>query len=107
MDVSNFADALDPFAKQEESKDTSKIHIRVQQRNGRKCITTIQGLGADLDIKRIAKALKKTYQCNGTVNVDDEMGEILQLSGDQRTNVRSFLTGQEICHEEQIVIHGG
>ena len=30
-----------------------KVHVRVQQRNGRKCITTVAGLDDDLDIKRI------------------------------------------------------
>ena len=43
MDIRNLNSALDPFAKGETGKDTSKIHVRVQQRNGRKCITTIQG----------------------------------------------------------------
>jgi translation initiation factor 1 len=97
----------DPFAVQEDGKDNSKIHVRVQQRNGRKCITTIQGLADDLDSKMITRALKKTFQCNGTVNNDLELGEIVQLSGDQRTNVRDFFIDQEICHEDQIVIHGG
>lgn len=109
MDISQLGatNATDPFAKSDQGKDTSKIHVRVQQRNGRKCITTVQGLADDLDIKRIAKALKKTFQCNGTVNTDEEMGEILQLSGDQRSNIRDFFIDQEICHEDQIVLHGG
>jgi translation initiation factor 1 len=97
----------DPFASKEDGKDNSKIHVRVQQRNGRKCITTVQGLAADLDLKKIARALKKTFQCNGSVTIDEEMGEILQLSGDQRTNIRAFFVDQEICFEDQIVIHGG
>lgn len=90
-----------------DKKDTSKIHVRVQQRSGRKSITTIEGLAGDLDVHKIAKYLKKTFQCNGSVTVDPEHGEILQLSGDQRTNVREFFIGQEICHDDQIVIHGG
>lgn len=98
---------LDPFAVQEDGKDNSKIHIRVQQRNGRKCITTVQGLADDLDIKKIIRALKKAFQCNGSIIVDEELGEIVQLSGDQRSNVRDFFVSQEICHDDQIVIHGG
>ena len=27
--------------------------------------------------------------------------------GDQRTNVKDFFVDQEVCHEDQIVIHGG
>ena len=111
-DTSSFGLILfltDPFAKSfdGDGKDNSKVHIRIQQRNGRKCITLIQGLADDLDVKRIARALKKNYQCNGSILVDEENGEILQLSGDQRTNVRDFLVKQEICFEDQIVIHGG
>lgn len=48
------ADAFDDA--DETTGDQSKVHIRVQQRNGRKCITTVQGLADDLDIKRICKA---------------------------------------------------
>ena len=107
MDIKNLVQASDPFAVQEDGKDVSKIHIRVQQRNGRKCITTIQGLADDLDIKKIARAMKKTFQCNGSVSADEEHGEIAQFSGDQRTNISKFLVEQEICHSDQIVIHGG
>ena len=78
----------------------------MQQRNGRKCITTIQGLADDLDIKKITRAIKKTYQCNGSVNIDEDHGEIAQFSGDQRSNCSKFLVEQEICHLDQIVIHG-
>lgn len=83
-----------------------KVHVRVQQRNGRKCITTVAGLADDLDVKRICKAFKKNFSCNGAVQKDEEVGEVIQLSGDQRTNVKSFLVDQEICHSENIVLHG-
>jgi translation initiation factor 1 len=106
MDIKNFKEASDPFAV-EQGKDHSKIHVRVQQRNGRKCITTIEGLADDLDLSKILRALKKTFKCNGNVHLDPELGEIAQLSGDQRTNVRDFFVDQEVCREDQIVIHGG
>jgi hypothetical protein len=35
------------------------VHLRVQQRNGRKSLTTCQGLATDLDLKKILRALKK------------------------------------------------
>ena len=79
----------------------------MQQRTGRKCITTVEGIAEDLDISEITKALKKTFKCNGSVLQDPKLGEILQLSGDQRTNIREFFIDQEVCHEDQIVIHGG
>lgn len=83
-----------------------KVHVRVQQRNGRKCITTVAGLADDLDVKRICKAFKKNFSCNGAVQKDPEVGDVIQLSGDQRTVVKQFLVDQEICHAEQIVLHG-
>lgn len=107
MDIDNFAGTFDPFASTADNKDNSKIHIRMQQRNGRKSITTVQGLAEDLDLKKITKALKKNFKCNGNVTMDTESGHILQLQGDHRTNIRDFFVDQEVCHEDQIVIHGG
>lgn len=83
------------------------MHLRVQYRNGRKCITTIQGLAEDLDLKKLLKAFKKLFFCNGAINKDEELGEVIQLSGDQRTNVKEFLLEEEICTADQIVVHGG
>lgn len=37
---------------------------------------------------------------------DEEDKEVIQLSGDQRTNVKEFLVDQEICHSDTIVLHG-
>ena len=85
----------------------TKVHIRMQMRNGRKCITTVEGLADDLDLVRITKACKKSFYCNGNVIEDEDHGEIIQFSGDQRYNVRSFLLQEEICSDTQIVVHGG
>ena len=58
-----FSRLADPFAdSQEERRDQTKVHVRVQQRSGRKCITTVQGLADDLDLKRILKAFKKNFR---------------------------------------------
>jgi translation initiation factor SUI1 len=58
------ADAFDDAGDGEQTlvKDGAKsnyVHIRIQQRNGRKSLTTVQGLAIDLDLKKILKALKK------------------------------------------------
>jgi translation initiation factor 1 len=78
----------------------------VQQRNGRKCITTVAGLLDDLDIKRICRAFKKNFSCNGAVQKDEDGKEVIQLQGDQRTSVKEFLVHQEICTPDIIVLHG-
>lgn len=102
----NTFDAFEDAGDGGDGATSEKVHVRVQQRNGRKCITTVAGLADDLDIKRICKAFKKNFSCNGAVQKDEESGEVIQLSGDQRTNVKSFLVDQEICHADTIVLHG-
>lgn len=96
------------------------MHVRVQQRNGRKSLTTVQGLKKDYSYNKILKDLKKEFCCNGTVVQDPELGQVqrgslfllvakfshlsvymlmsyllyfqvIQLQGDQRKNVATFL----------------
>ena len=52
------------------------VHIRVQQRNGRKSLTTVQGLKKEYSYTRILKDLKKEFCCNGTVVQDSELGQV-------------------------------
>ena len=96
------ADAFKDAADEPGASQGEKVHVRVQQRNGRKCITTVAGLADDLDIKRICKAFKKNFSCNGAVQNDEDASEVIQLSGDQRTNVKEFLVDQEICHSDAV-----
>lgn len=50
----------DPFENAgDDDEQSADIHIRVQQRNGRKCITTVQGIDAALDLKKVLKVIKK------------------------------------------------
>ncbi|KAM3302513.1 protein translation factor SUI1 [Capsicum chacoense] len=87
--------AFDPFA--EANADNSGagskdyVHIRIQQRNGRKSLTTVQGLKKEFSYHKILKDLKKEFCCNGTVVQDPELGQVIQLQGDQRKNVSTFL----------------
>ncbi len=62
------------------------VHIRIQQRNGRKSLTTVAGLAIDLDLKKILKALKKTYSTNGTILTDEDDAEVIQLQGQYNRN---------------------
>lgn len=103
----------DPFTNESNAdKGTGKsnaanlIHIRNQQRNGRKSVTTVQGLGKGYDLKKMVRALKKEFNCNGTVIEDEEHGSIIQLQGDKRSNVKEFLVREGICAAEHIRIHG-
>lgn len=53
----------DPFADAINSDESGiqegLIHIRIQQRNGRKTLTTVQGISDNYDKKKIVKACKK------------------------------------------------
>ena len=82
------------------------VHIRNQQRNGRKSITTITGLEDDLDLDKIVKYMRKIFSTNGTILQDDEMGDIIQLQGDCRFDARDFLVKFNICNKDDIKVHG-
>ncbi|KAL4885016.1 translation initiation factor SUI1 [Aspergillus karnatakaensis] len=103
-----------PFAEADEDTGETKqsqnyIHIRIQQRNGRKTLTTVQGLPKKFDQKKILKVIKKKFACNGTIVNDTEMGEVIQLQGDQRKDVQEFLTDKKEGLEldaKTIKVHG-
>ncbi len=104
---------MDPFTTYDDFKQGSlaknKYHIRVQQRNGRKCITTVDGLEEDLDLKRMCRAMRNAFSCNGNVSKKDDGTEVIQLQGDQRENIKLWLLEQEILQKnevDRIVIHG-
>ncbi|ORY93395.1 hypothetical protein BCR43DRAFT_496855 [Syncephalastrum racemosum] len=100
---------FDPFADVEEEKapkTTNYIHLRIQQRNGRKTWTTLQGLPKEYDFKKILKTFKKEFACNGTIVDDEELGQVLQLTGDQRLKIAEFLVKEEIAKKSDIKIHG-
>ena len=86
----------------------------ITERNGRKTLTTVQGLPKKFDQKKILKVIKKKFgkspnpmsleellltrahlACNGTIVNDTEMGEVIQLQGDQRKDVQEFLVDKK------------
>jgi len=87
-------------------RSSNVIHIRIQQRSGKKTLTTVQGIGEEFDKKRLLRAFKKKFACNGTVVEHQEYGEVIQLQGDQRTHVSQFLKEIGICQAEQLKVHG-
>nr|AFK43238.1 unknown [Medicago truncatula] len=106
----NIPTTYDPFAEAnaEDSGAGTKeyVHVRVQQRNGRRSLTTVQGLKKEFSYSKILKDLKKEFCCNGTVVEDPELGQVIQLQGDQRKNVSTFLVQAGIVKKEKIKLHG-
>ena len=80
------------------------IYIKYVKRNGAKCITLVEGLESDLDIKALTKAFKKQFNCNASIQKDKYDYDVIQLSGDQRNNVKNFLIEQEIKNPFEIII---
>lgn len=135
--VSLFVPLSDPFADAikgaSDDVQDGLVHIRIQQRSGRKTLTTVQGLSAEYDLKKIVRACKKVgpsvsrdfsrtiqvtrvsrvvippvqeFACNGTVVEHAEYGEVLQLQGDQRENICQWLTKSGLAKPEQLKVHG-
>ncbi|EIM89919.1 eukaryotic translation initiation factor 1 [Stereum hirsutum FP-91666 SS1] len=101
-----FADEADPLSNNKDvGSQQNYIHIRIQQRNGRKTLTTLQGLPKEYDAKKVLKALRKEFACNGTLVEDEEMGQVIQLQGDHRLKISTFLT-EEGIPKNTIKLHG-
>ena len=107
MSISNFnfnQVSSDPFSELNNNDFGYNVHLHVQQTKGRKCITIVQGLSSELDLKGLTRTWKRSFQCSGSVKKE---GSVIQLSGDQRINVRDFLLAEEICEKDNIILHGG
>lgn len=109
MSIENLK-GFDPFADaakgDDEGVQDGLVHVRIQQRSGRKTLTTIQGLSSEYDLRKVVRACKKEFACNGTVVEHPEYGEVLQLQGDQRTNICTWLTKCGLVKSEQLKVHG-
>ena len=97
----------DPLAELNQEVSENKIHLRIQKRNARKCVCTIEGLTFDEDkLKEIMKNMKKSFACNGTIIDHDEFGKIIQLQGDIREKAKTMLVEKYNISGENIILHG-
>ena len=104
--MNNLLDDLDEEESgQQQILQDQHVHIRTQQRNGRKCITLIQNMPAEYDLKKLVKALRKTYACNGAVVEHNIYGEVIILQGDKRMSIHEFLTKVGLVKTENIKFH--
>lgn len=65
------------------------INIRVVSRNARKCITFVNGIPKEENIKDVLKNFKKNFSCNGSISNDDNY-ESIKMSGDQSENILNY-----------------
>ena len=85
---------------------TFDIHLRIQQRNGKKCITIVENLDKIDSSKefmtKISKSFKEKFHCASTIK-----DTVIQLSGDHRDGIKKLLLSEKYVTEDQIKIHGG
>jgi|TARA_B110000211_G_C14020529_1_gene527448 translation initiation factor 1 len=106
MSINNLNILQDLDGTNDNQGNSQMVHIRIQSRTTRKSILTISGLDDDLDLKKICRFLKKNLRCNGAVVNNKQYGDVIQLQGDHREIVKQFLVDNDICLDNQIIIHG-
>lgn len=67
-------------------KSSQKIKVTTEKKKFGKIMTIISGFESEIDIKKIAKALKNELACGGTYKND-----IIELQGDHMKKVKSSL----------------
>jgi translation initiation factor SUI1 len=82
-----------------------KVHITVQQRNSRKYITNVADIPEIYDLPKILKYIKRINKCGGSI-VKDNDSEVIQVTGDQRQNIKNFFIDYNVMEQDQIIIHG-
>lgn len=99
----------------EEKKEEVIVHLRKQQRNGKKSITIIENLdkynNGQLDLNKIVKYFKKNFHCRGTIEKEEDndgnvIKQTITTSGDNRKEIKQFLIASNICDENHIKVHG-
>jgi len=84
---------------------TKKIRIFTETRKKTHVVTIIQGLNdKNIDIKAIAKKLKKHCATGGTYKEDPRYGKIILLQGDHVRKVKEFLAKELGIPEQNIEI---
>ena len=67
-------------------KSSQRIKISTNQKRYKKIVTVITGFEKEIDVKKIAKALKNELACGGTYK--DNM---IELQGDHRKKIKELL----------------
>ena len=90
-----------------DKKFNFNIHIRYQQRNAKKYITSIEGLTSeDIDVKNFIKKIKKTFGCGANKTTNKHGALVIQIQGDQRRNIYLLLQKKYGFSKDNIIIHG-
>ena len=69
-------------------KSSQKIKVTTDKKRYGKIVTVVTGFESDVDVKKIAKALKNELACGGTYK-----NGIIELQGDHRKKIKELLVG--------------
>jgi translation initiation factor 1 (eIF-1/SUI1) len=88
-----------------------EINIRVSQRNGRKSITTIEDMPAELfnnttRIEQFLSKLKTLIASRATIKSDDDGNKFIEFSGNKVDTVINWICDFAQCSASNIKIHG-
>jgi translation initiation factor 1 len=87
--------------------DAGVVHLRIQKRTGKKCLTFIQGIPDTVDTKSLCQKIRKMYHCNCTEIDHPKIGKCVQMSGDSRDDLIKFLIKEGVVSsDKEIKIHG-
>lgn len=87
--------------------DAGVVHLRIQKRTGKKCLTFIQGIPDTIDTKSLCQKIRKMYHCNCTEIDHPKIGKCVQMSGDSRDDLIKFLIKEGVvASEKEIKVHG-
>lgn len=94
------------------TKSQLEIHIKIKQRSGRKCWTTVEGLDKiklpeNMTVAEflddVSRKFKKSYNCGATIIKPENS---IQLNGDHRNDIKEFLIKNKLVNENQVKMHG-
>lgn len=93
------------FSDEETKFENNEIHVRKQNRKGRKWLTTVENIPNTFDITKLLNTLKKELCCNGTIVTDSVKGrKIVQMQGDHGAKIQTKL--QELFPTHKVLFFG-
>ncbi len=109
--IGNAVDMIDMEENEKADKEKEVVycvHLRYQQRTTRKGYTIIEGMPDDIDWKKVLKAFKKIFSCNGALKNDraNPNTKVILLQGDHRDEVEQFLVEEGIVRKDEVKKHG-
>ena len=63
-------------------------------------------MGIEVDMKKLVKKIKKKLCCNGCVLDDKEYGEVIQVQGNKKDEIKTILMKVYELKDDNIKVHG-